>query len=85
MLSFCCRRLQCKSNTMHINLFLAFIMRASLAFLKDRLFVGYLGLPQDITHVNGRMEFVQEGLVGDFAILLALNYDSVSAVRKREL
>ena len=63
LLACLCRRLQCKSNTMHINLFLAFIMRASLAFLKDRLFVGHLGLPQDITHVNGRMEFVQEGLV----------------------
>nr|KAG5691872.1 hypothetical protein BaRGS_033235 [Batillaria attramentaria] len=66
----CCRRLQSKSNTLHINLFLAFILRAVLASLKDHLFVGGLGLPKDVTfkNVDGRiiMDFIQEG-EGDFS------------------
>ncbi|XP_070210736.1 secretin receptor-like [Littorina saxatilis] len=76
-----CRRLQCKSNTMHINLFLAFIMRASLSFLKDRLFVGHLGLAKDITHVNGRMEFIEEGLHWECRLITVLFMFAISATQ----
>ncbi|KAL8576221.1 hypothetical protein ACOMHN_006144 [Nucella lapillus] len=76
-----CRRLQCKSNTMHINLFLAFILRASLAFLKDRLFVGYLGLPQDVTYVNGRLAFVDEGSHWECRLIMVLLMLAISATQ----
>ncbi|XP_076461778.1 secretin receptor-like [Babylonia areolata] len=76
-----CRRLQCKSNTMHINLFLAFILRASLAFLKDRLFVGYLGLPQDVTYVNGRLAFVDQGSHWECRLIMVLLMLAISATQ----
>ncbi|KAL8585804.1 hypothetical protein ACOMHN_065154 [Nucella lapillus] len=76
-----CRRLRCKSNTMHINLFVAFILRASMAFLKDRLFVGHLGLPQDVTNENGRLEFIQHGLHWECRLITVLFMFSISATQ----
>ncbi|KAK6166224.1 hypothetical protein SNE40_022973 [Patella caerulea] len=62
IIMFCCRRLQSKSNVLHINLFFAFIIRSSVAFLKDLLFVRSLGLAKDVVHLpDGHYEFIQEG------------------------
>ncbi|KAH9519870.1 hypothetical protein Btru_071110, partial [Bulinus truncatus] len=54
----------CKGNTLHISLFIAFILRASMAFTKDRLFVGGLGLPQDTSRrvEGGKLIFLDEGM-----------------------
>ncbi|RUS71936.1 hypothetical protein EGW08_020311 [Elysia chlorotica] len=74
------RRLHCKSNTLHINLFLAFILRASMSFMKDRLFVAGLGLPQDVrqgsTH---KLVFIQEGSHWECKTLYSLFMFAISA------
>ncbi|KAL3831872.1 hypothetical protein ACJMK2_023569 [Sinanodonta woodiana] len=57
----CCRRLYCKSNTLHINLFLAFILRATVSFIKDNVFVNDIGLTKDVIFKNdGRVIFNEE-------------------------
>ncbi|GFO30572.1 parathyroid hormone/parathyroid hormone-related peptide receptor [Plakobranchus ocellatus] len=55
-------RLKSKSNTLHVNLFLAFILRAVLSFLKQFLFVQHLGLEKDVTRTDtGKLKFDEEG------------------------
>ncbi|KAH9524816.1 Parathyroid hormone/parathyroid hormone- peptide receptor [Bulinus truncatus] len=74
------RRLHCKSNTLHINLFIAFILRASMAFTKDRLFVGGLGLPQDVRRVEGgKLIFLDEGMHWECRTLFVLQMFAISA------
>ncbi|KAL8623392.1 hypothetical protein ACOMHN_060262 [Nucella lapillus] len=42
------RRLHCPRNTVHVNLFVAYMLRAALSFLRDNLLVHHLGLPTDV-------------------------------------
>uniref|UniRef100_A0A2C9K5A2 G-protein coupled receptors family 2 profile 2 domain-containing protein n=1 Tax=Biomphalaria glabrata TaxID=6526 RepID=A0A2C9K5A2_BIOGL len=42
------RRLHCPRNTIHLNLFMAFVLRALLSFLKDNLHVIHIELFQEI-------------------------------------
>lgn len=59
------RRIHCKSNSLHINLFIAFILRASISFIKECLFVHGLGLKGDVDiSVDGAITFNDEGTVG---------------------
>ncbi|XP_048242200.1 parathyroid hormone/parathyroid hormone-related peptide receptor-like isoform X1 [Haliotis rufescens] len=59
IIMLCCRRLNSKSNTLHINLFFAFILRASVSFLKGALFVRQVGLEKDVReNEDGILEFV---------------------------
>ncbi|KAK7870798.1 hypothetical protein R5R35_005461 [Gryllus longicercus] len=44
------KKLRCPRNTLHMHLFLSFIMRAFMALLKHSLFVQGLGLPSDVTN-----------------------------------
>ncbi|KAH9524805.1 Parathyroid hormone 2 receptor [Bulinus truncatus] len=58
----CCSRLKSKSNTLHVNLFLAFIFRAVLSFAKQLLFVQGMGLEKDIRRLDdGSIGFIYEG------------------------
>ncbi|XP_055876776.1 parathyroid hormone 2 receptor-like isoform X3 [Biomphalaria glabrata] len=61
VIMLCCKRLHSKSNTLHINLFLTFILRAVISFLKDSLFVSHLGLEKDVLIASdGSIEFIQD-------------------------
>ena len=61
---FSYRRLYSKSNTLHINLFFAFILRASMSCIRDILFVDGFGLSKDVKRgTNGGVTFIQEGSV----------------------
>ncbi|RUS74365.1 hypothetical protein EGW08_017874, partial [Elysia chlorotica] len=51
------KRLHCPRNTIHVHLFSAFVLRAFLSFLKDSLLVEHVGLPGDVTKVNGTLVF----------------------------
>ncbi|OXA56935.1 Parathyroid hormone/parathyroid hormone-related peptide receptor [Folsomia candida] len=42
------KKLRCPRNTLHVNLFLSFMLRAFMALLKDSLFIDGIGLPQSI-------------------------------------
>ncbi|XP_070212603.1 secretin receptor-like [Littorina saxatilis] len=69
----CCSRLKSKSNTLHLNLFLAFILRAALSFAKQLLFVEDLGLEKDIRRrYDGRLEFIQDGTHWECRTLVSL-------------
>ncbi|XP_059147560.1 parathyroid hormone/parathyroid hormone-related peptide receptor-like [Physella acuta] len=58
----CSRRLKSKSNNLHVNLFLAFILRASISFIRSLLFIQDLGLEKDIRRLaNGQVIFNHEG------------------------
>ncbi|KAH9489663.1 Parathyroid hormone/parathyroid hormone- peptide receptor [Bulinus truncatus] len=46
MISF--KKLHCPRNTIHLNLFFSFILRASFSFMKENLLVGGLGFPSDV-------------------------------------
>ncbi|KAK7476566.1 hypothetical protein BaRGS_00032184, partial [Batillaria attramentaria] len=76
----CCRRLHSKSNTLHINLFLAFILRAALSFLKDLLFVGNIGLAKDVRlGQDGIYEFVHDAPHWECRLLFTIFMYAVSA------
>ncbi|OWF40701.1 parathyroid hormone/parathyroid hormone-related peptide receptor-like [Mizuhopecten yessoensis] len=68
----CCRRLNSKSNTLHINLFLAFIFRAFMSFLKDSLFVEGLGLEKDIIRGEEGIMFRSDGMHWECKLLFTL-------------
>ncbi|BFZ01462.1 hypothetical protein BsWGS_04501 [Bradybaena similaris] len=58
-----CSRLKSKSNTLHLNLFLAFILRASFSFAHRILFVNGLGLKKDVEwKSDGTLAFIHYGL-----------------------
>lgn len=63
-----CRKLSSKSNTLHINLFIAFILRSIMSFLKESLFVDGLGLEKDLKNVNGVYRFREDGTVSTLYI-----------------
>lgn len=66
---FYCRKLSSKSNTLHINLFIAFILRAIMSFLKESLFVDGLGLEKDLKNVNGVYRFREDVTVGIISLV----------------
>ncbi|CAC5389829.1 PTHR1 [Mytilus coruscus] len=79
MLTF--RRLRCPRNIIHIHLFISFILRASISFMKENLLVNGTGFPSDIREINGNLEFITEGthwqcklFFTSFHYILATNY-----------
>ena len=81
------RRLHCKSNSLHINLFIAFILRAIISFIKSSLFVEGVGLEKDIQRNSvGDIEFIENAAVSvllaswllDGSVFLTLMYGCVS-------
>ncbi|XP_062591535.1 secretin receptor-like isoform X1 [Saccostrea cucullata] len=75
----CCRKLSSKSNTLHINLFIAFILRAFMSFLKESLFVEGVGLEQDVEEVNGVFRFREGGTHWECKLLFTLFVYTISA------
>ena len=72
------RRLHCKSNSLHLNLFIAFILRAIISFIKSSLFVEGVGLEKDIRRIDGGdIEFIDEGLVRFYVFAVLLQQDFV--------
>ncbi|KAK6631331.1 hypothetical protein RUM44_005857 [Polyplax serrata] len=57
---FTCRKLYCPRNTLHLHLFVSFIMRAFVTFLKEFLFEQGVGLKSDFVVRNGTKYFVEE-------------------------
>ncbi|BFY98362.1 hypothetical protein BsWGS_01402 [Bradybaena similaris] len=63
VLLMCCSSLKSKSNTLHLNLFLAFILRAFFTFLRQLLLVNGVGLEKDMERSpDGTVNFRHEGL-----------------------
>ena len=64
------RRLHCKSNSLHINLFIAFILRAIISFIKSSLFVEGVGLEKDIYRDGaGDIKFIENIPVRNIAVV----------------
>ncbi|KAK6643835.1 hypothetical protein RUM43_000098 [Polyplax serrata] len=53
-------KLYCPRNTLHLHLFVSFIMRAFVTFLKEFLFEQGVGLKSDFVVRNGTKYFVEE-------------------------
>jgi parathyroid hormone receptor 1 len=54
----CCRKLRCPRNTVHVNLFISFILRAGVCFLREALVVNGVGLAHDVVaDANGTVVF----------------------------
>ncbi|CAG5095696.1 Similar to Vipr1: Vasoactive intestinal polypeptide receptor 1 (Mus musculus), partial [Cotesia congregata] len=54
------RKLQNSRNRLHMNLFSSFIMRASMALLKDWLFVDGVGLSWNVVSIDGKSAYIKE-------------------------
>ena len=58
------RKLHCPRNTVHMNLFISFIFRAVLSFLKDILMVQGLGFSFDVEKTSlDSVVFIHQGSV----------------------
>ncbi|BFZ01269.1 hypothetical protein BsWGS_04308 [Bradybaena similaris] len=58
----CFRKLRCPRNTIHINLFISFMLRATLSLLRNTLLVRHFALPSDISYTeDGTLFFLPEG------------------------
>ncbi|XP_061185749.1 secretin receptor-like isoform X2 [Saccostrea echinata] len=75
----CCRKLSSKSNTLHINLFIAFILRAFMSFLKETLFLDGLGLKKDLEEVSGVLRFRDGDTHWECKLLFTLFVYTISA------
>ncbi|UYV73230.1 Transposase [Cordylochernes scorpioides] len=53
------RRLRCPRNNLHLNLFVSFVMRAAMFFLKDALFVAGVGLRSNVEVLEGGLPVFQ--------------------------
>lgn len=74
------RRLHCKSNSLHLNLFIAFILRAIISFIKSSLFVEGVGLEKDIKRVNGGdIEFREDIVHWECKLIVTLFTYTVAA------
>ncbi|ELU03692.1 hypothetical protein CAPTEDRAFT_34226, partial [Capitella teleta] len=67
------KKLHCPRNTVHINLFVTFILRAVLSFLKENLMVQGVGLPQDVnTDKHGMLAFNHQGTHWECKLLMTV-------------
>ncbi|XP_052791263.1 secretin receptor-like [Mya arenaria] len=73
------KRLHCPRNTVHLHMFVSFILRAILTFLKDLLLVQGLGFAFDLEQTGDKLVFKQEGLHWECKLLITLFHYVLSA------
>ncbi|KAK3587871.1 hypothetical protein CHS0354_019760 [Potamilus streckersoni] len=57
------KKLHCPRNFIHINLFVSFILRATISFVKENVLVNGVGFPSDIKiGPCGKLEFLNNGM-----------------------
>lgn len=55
------KRLHCQRNSIHINLFISFILRAAISFMKETMLVQGVGFESDIRRTSDGIVFIGEG------------------------
>ncbi|XP_036370402.1 parathyroid hormone 2 receptor-like [Octopus sinensis] len=74
------RRLHCSRNTLHINMFMSFILRAAVCLIKEQLLVDGFGLPEDLqTHSNGQFYFRDDSSHWQCKLLFSLFHYTLAA------
>ncbi|XP_069114608.1 secretin receptor-like [Argopecten irradians] len=75
------RKLHCPRNTVHVNLFVSFILRATVSILKETLLVQGLGLQKDVEQVPNEdtVLFISEGTHWECKLLFSIFYYVLSA------
>eukprot|EP00105_Crassostrea_gigas_P043262 XP_019927410.1 PREDICTED: secretin receptor isoform X2 [Crassostrea gigas] len=69
------KRLHCPRNTVHLNLFIAFMLRALVSLLKENLLVQGLGLPSDVEQTPYHtVIFIEEGPHWECKMLFTVFY-----------
>ncbi|XP_052246860.1 secretin receptor-like isoform X2 [Dreissena polymorpha] len=73
------RKLRCSRNTIHLNLFASFILRAAISLIKDNFMVKGLGFPIDVTQNETADSVVfNEGSHFSCRLFFAIFYYSVA-------
>ncbi|ELT96601.1 hypothetical protein CAPTEDRAFT_130410, partial [Capitella teleta] len=74
------KKLRCPRTTLHVHLFVSFIVRAAVSFLKENLFVGGVGLEKDVIRDPlGNIEFIPNGTYWECKLLYVLSLYVISA------
>ncbi|XP_025095429.1 secretin receptor-like isoform X2 [Pomacea canaliculata] len=60
LIMLCLKKLHCPRNTIHLNLFASFILRASVSFMKENLLVAGLGFPSDVIQTPDSVFFLNQ-------------------------
>ncbi|XP_021371089.1 secretin receptor-like isoform X2 [Mizuhopecten yessoensis] len=56
------RKLRCPRNTIHVNMFVSFMLRAAISFMKENMLVEGVGFRADVTTTHtGAIQFIPEG------------------------
>ncbi|KAL3832394.1 hypothetical protein ACJMK2_024041, partial [Sinanodonta woodiana] len=73
------RKLHCPRNTVHVNMFFSFILRAVISLVKDLLMVEGLGFASDVESANNTVTFITEGPHWECKLLYTLFHYILSA------
>ncbi|XP_034234168.1 secretin receptor-like [Thrips palmi] len=73
------KRLRCPRNNLHMHLFASFMLRAAMYLLKDVLFVRGVGLPDDVSEVDGTVFFLPGRTNWECKLIISLWQYSIMA------
>ena len=75
------RKLHCPRNTIHLNLFLSFILRAMISFIKKGAMVEDTGFPSDVYYDKyGQLHFLETGLVSIIIFRINISWFTPTSV-----
>ncbi|XP_076437273.1 uncharacterized protein LOC143276550 isoform X2 [Babylonia areolata] len=68
------KRLHCSRNMIHLNMFLAFLVRAAFSLIRTVVLVKDLGFPRDVNNTGDRIVFIQDSTHWECKLFFTLFY-----------